>query len=146
MGLRYEHLEVIEKHAAKLGVLIAVMVAIGGLAELTPIFVQAHSVKPAPGSDPTMRCASPAGTYVREACYQCHSQMIRTLRFRLSGTVRIPLSPTRSTTGRSSGAQGTGPDLARIGGKYSDEWHRLHLLPRPRDLARIEHAELPVAR
>lgn len=135
MGLRYEHFEAIEKHAGKLGVLIAIMVAIGGLAELTPIFVEAHSARPAPGVRPydALRLAG-RDVYVREACYQCHSQMVRTLRF------EVERYGPYSTVADSAydrpfqwGSKRTGPDLARIGGKYSDEWHRLHLL-RPRDL------------
>ncbi len=135
MGLRYEHFEAIEKHAGKLGVLIAVMVAIGGLAELTPLFIQAHAVKPELGVRPydALRLAG-KDVYVREACYQCHSQMIRTLRF------EVERYGPYSTVAESVydrpfqwGSKRTGPDLARVGGKYSDEWHRLHLL-RPRDL------------
>lgn len=135
MGLRYEHFEAIEKHAGKLAVLIAIMVAIGGLAELTPIFVEAHSARPAPGVRPydALRLAG-RDVYVREACYQCHSQMIRTLRF------EVERYGPYSTIADSAydrpfqwGSKRTGPDLARVGGKYSDEWHRLHLL-RPRDL------------
>ena len=135
MALRYEHFEAIERHAGKLGVLIAVMVAIGGLAELTPLFVQAHAVKPALGVRPydALRLAG-RDVYVREACYQCHSQMIRTLRF------EVERYGPYSTVAESVydrpfqwGSKRTGPDLARVGGKYSDEWHRLHLL-RPRDL------------
>lgn len=135
MPLRYEHLEAIEKHVGKLAVLIALMVAIGGLAELTPIFVEAHSVQPGPGVKPydPLRLAG-RDVYVREACYQCHSQMIRTLRF------EVQRYGPYSTVAESVydrpfqwGSKRTGPDLARIGGKYSDEWHRLHLL-RPREL------------
>jgi cytochrome c oxidase cbb3-type subunit 2 len=133
--LRYEHFEAIEKHAGKLGVLIAIMVAIGGLAELTPIFVEAHSAKPAPGVRPydALRLAG-RDVYVREACYQCHSQMVRTLRF------EVERYGPYSTVADSAydrpfqwGSKRTGPDLARVGGKYSDDWQRLHLL-RPRDL------------
>jgi cytochrome c oxidase cbb3-type subunit II len=135
VALRYEHFEAIEKHVGKLAVLIAIMVAIGGLAELTPIFVQAHSVRPAPGVRPydALRLAG-RDVYVREACYQCHSQMVRTLRF------EVQRYGPYSTVAESVydrpfqwGSKRTGPDLARIGGKYSDEWHRLHLL-RPRDM------------
>jgi cytochrome c oxidase cbb3-type subunit 2 len=133
--LRYEHFEAIEKHVGKLAVLIAIMVAIGGLAELTPIFVEAHSVRPAPGVKPydALRLAG-RDVYVREACYQCHSQMIRTLRF------EVQRYGPYTTVGETVydrpfqwGSKRTGPDLARVGGKYSDQWQRLHLL-KPRDL------------
>ena len=130
MKLRYEHFEAVEKHAGKLGVLIAIMVAIGGLAELTPLFVQAHAVRPALGVRPydALRLAG-RDVYVREACYQCHSQMIRTLRF------EVERYGPYSTVEESAydrpfqwGSKRTGPDLARVGGKYSDEWQRQHLL------------------
>jgi cytochrome c oxidase cbb3-type subunit II len=135
MPLRYEHLEKVEKHAGLLGLLIAVMVSLGGLAEITPLFVKAHQVQPAPGVKPydALRLAG-KDIYVREACFQCHSQMVRTLRFE---TQRYGAY---SVAGESIydrpfqwGSKRTGPDLARVGGKYSDEWHRLHLLT-PRKL------------
>jgi cytochrome c oxidase cbb3-type subunit 2 len=128
-------IEKIEKNAAMLGVVIVVLVSIGGLAELTPLFVDAHTVAPAPGMKPydALRLAG-RDVYVREACYQCHSQMIRTLRFE---TQRYGAA---STAGESVydrpfqwGSKRTGPDLARVGGKYSDEWHRVHLIA-PREL------------
>jgi cytochrome c oxidase cbb3-type subunit 2 len=135
MRLGYEHFEAIEKHAGKLGALIAVMVAFGGLAEITPLFIHAHAVAPAPGVRPydPLRLAG-RDVYVREACFQCHSQMIRTLRFE---TQRYGAYSTvdESVYDRPFqwGSKRTGPDLARVGGKYSDAWQRLHLL-HPRDL------------
>ena len=135
MPLRYEHLEKVEKHAGILGLLIAIMVSLGGLAELTPLFVRAHEIAPAPGVKPydALRLAG-RDIYVREACFQCHSQMVRTLRFE---TQRYG---DYSTAGESVydrpfqwGSKRTGPDLARVGGRYSDEWHRLHL-NNPRDV------------
>jgi cytochrome c oxidase cbb3-type subunit 2 len=128
-------IERIEKNAAMLGVVIVVLVSIGGLAELTPLFLDAHTVAAAPGVKPydALRLAG-RDVYVREACYQCHSQMIRTLRFE---TQRYGAA---STAGESVydrpfqwGSKRTGPDLARVGGKYSDEWHRMHLVA-PREL------------
>src|SRR5262245_41814435 len=82
MALRYEHIEKIEKHAGLLGMLIAIMVSLGGLAEVMPLFVRANRVEPAPGVRPydALRLAG-KDVYVREACFQCHSQMVRTLRF-----------------------------------------------------------------
>ena len=135
MALRYEHLEAVEKHAGKLAALIAIMIALGGLAEITPVFVTAHAVRPEAGVRPydALRLAG-KDVYVREACYQCHSQMIRTLRF------EVQRYGAYSTAAESVydrpfqwGSKRTGPDLARIGGKYSDEWQRQHLL-KPRDL------------
>jgi len=135
MQTRTRPLERIEKHAGFLGVMIAIMVSLGGLAEIVPIFVRAHTVEPAPGLKPydALRLAG-KDIYVREACYQCHSQMIRTLRFE---TQRYGEHSDASEFVYDRpfqwGSKRTGPDLARIGGKYSDEWHRLHLIA-PRDL------------
>jgi cytochrome c oxidase cbb3-type subunit 2 len=116
-------------------VLIAVAVSFGGLAEITPLFVKAHTIKPSPGVKPydALRLAG-RDIYVREGCYLCHSQMIRALRFE---TQRYG---EHSVLGDSVydrpfqwGSKRTGPDLARIGGKYSDAWQRLHLIA-PRTL------------
>ena len=129
MGLRYQHFEAIEKHAGLLAVLIAVMVSLGGLSEITPLFANATAVKPAPGVVPygPLRLAG-RDIYVREGCYLCHSQMIRAQRFE---TQRY--GP-HSVAGESVydrpfqwGSKRTGPDLARVGGKYSDQWHRIHM-------------------
>jgi cytochrome c oxidase cbb3-type subunit 2 len=130
MRIRYAHFEAIEKHAGLLGVLIAVMVALGGLAEITPLFMKAHEVEPAPGVVPyePLRLAG-RDVYVREGCYLCHSQMIRTLRFETQryGDYSVAGEFVYDRPFQ-WGSKRTGPDLARIGGKYSDEWQRLHLV------------------
>jgi cytochrome c oxidase cbb3-type subunit II len=130
MGLRYQHFEAIEKHAGRLGVLIAIMVSLGGLAEITPLLMKAHAVEPASGVKPydALRLAG-KDIYVREACYACHSQMIRTLRFETQRYGDYSLAG-ESVYDRPFqwGSKRTGPDLARVGGKYSDAWQRLHLL------------------
>lgn len=135
MALNHQHLEKIEKHAGLLGVLIAVMVSLGGLAEITPLFVRAHTVEPAPGIKPysPLRLAG-KDIYVREGCYVCHSQMIRTLRFETQRYGAYSVA-NESVYDRPFqwGSKRTGPDLARIGGKYSDDWQRRHLV-RPRTL------------
>lgn len=135
MALRYKHLEKIEKHAGLLGVLIAIMVSLGGLAEITPLFVKAHTVEAAPGIKPydALRLAG-KDIYVREGCYLCHSQMIRTLRFETQRYGDYSAA-SESVYDRPFqwGSKRTGPDLARIGGKYSDDWQRLHLIA-PRKL------------
>lgn len=129
MALRYRHYEAIEKHAGLLAILIAIMVSLGGLAEITPLFANASAVAPAPGVKPydPLRLAG-RDVYVREGCYACHSQMIRIQAFE---TQRY--GP-YSVAGESVydrpfqwGSKRTGPDLARVGGKYSDAWHRLHM-------------------
>jgi cytochrome c oxidase cbb3-type subunit II len=128
--LQYKHWEKIEKNVGLLAVLIVVAVSFGGLAEITPLFIQAQTIKPSPGVKPyeALRLAG-RDIYVREGCYVCHSQMIRPLRFE---TQRYG---EHSALGDSVydrpfqwGSKRTGPDLARIGGKYSDAWQSLHLI------------------
>jgi cytochrome c oxidase cbb3-type subunit II len=130
MARGYRYLETIEKNAALLGILILVMVSLGGLSEITPLFIQANQVEPPPGVKPydPLRLAG-RDVYVREGCYLCHSQMIRALRAETQRYGR------HSVAGESVydrphqwGSKRTGPDLARIGGKYSDAWQRLHLV------------------
>ncbi len=128
--MAYRHFEAIEKHAALLGVLTAVMVSIGGLAEITPLFMEAHAVK-APSDvkpyDP-LRLAG-RDIYVREGCYLCHSQMIRALRAETQRYGHYSVAE-ESVYDRPFqwGSKRTGPDLARVGGKYSDQWHQVHLM------------------
>jgi len=130
MARGYRNFEAIEKNAVLFGVLTLVMVSLGGLAEITPLFVQARAVAPPPGVRPydPLRLAG-RDVYVREGCYLCHSQMIRALR---AETQRYgPYSvASESVYDRPFqwGSKRTGPDLARIGGKYSDEWQRRHLI------------------
>jgi cytochrome c oxidase cbb3-type subunit II len=135
MALGYKTWEKLEKNAGLLAVLIAVMVSFGGLAEILPLFNDAQTVKPAPGVKPygALQLAG-RDVYVREGCYQCHSQMIRTLSFETQRYGEF------STAGEfvydrpfQWGSKRTGPDLARVGGKYSDAWQRAHLLA-PRKL------------
>ena len=94
-------------------VLILITIAIGGLVEIVPLYFQRSTTQPAEGLKPyTALQLAGRDIYVREGCYNCHSQMIRPFQW---------------------GSKRTGPDLHRVGGKYSDEWQRLHLL-NPRDL------------
>jgi len=133
--MAFRHYEFIEKHAWALGILTAIMVSLGGLAEITPLFMEANKVQPAAGIKPyePLRLAG-RDIYVREGCYLCHSQMIRALRFE---TQRYGHYSTASESVYDRpfqwGSKRTGPDLARVGGKYSDEWQRLHLMD-PRQL------------
>ena len=128
--MAYKHFEFIEKHVGLLAVLTAVMVSLGGLAEITPLFMEAHSVKAPPGVQPydPLRLMG-KDVYVANGCYLCHSQMIRALRFE---TERYGHYSTAAESVYDRpfqwGSKRTGPDLARVGGKYSDEWQRLHLM------------------
>ncbi|QNK01198.1 cytochrome-c oxidase, cbb3-type subunit II [Dyella telluris] len=128
--MAYRHFEAIEKHAALLGILTAVMVSIGGLAEITPLFMSAHEVKAPSGVKPydPLRLAG-RDIYVREGCYLCHSQMIRALRAETERYGHYSIAE-ESVYDRPFqwGSKRTGPDLARVGGKYSDQWHVLHLM------------------
>ena len=116
-------------------VLIVVVVAVGGLVEIVPLFFQKSTTVPVAGLKPdsALRLVG-RDIYLREGCYNCHSQMIRPL---VAETMRYGHY---SVAGEyvydhpfQWGSKRTGPDLHRVGGKYSDEWQRLHLI-RPRDL------------
>jgi len=120
--------ESVEKNVGLMGVLIAVAISFGGLAQIVPLYFQGVSNQPAPGIEPyeALRLAG-RDVYVREGCYNCHSQMIRPFQ---SETERY--GP-YSLAGESVydhpfqfGSKRTGPDLARVGGRYSDDWHRVH--------------------
>ena len=116
-------------------VLILLVLLVGGLVEIVPLFFQRSTTEAAKGVVPyTALQLAGRDVYVREGCYNCHSQMIRPFR---SETLRYGHY---SVAGESVydhpfqwGSKLTGPDLARVGGKYSDEWHRMHL-GNPRDL------------
>jgi cytochrome c oxidase cbb3-type subunit II len=127
--------ETVEKKVGLMGVLIAVVISIGGLVEIVPLYSQRTVVTPAPGVKPYSPLALEGrDVYVREGCYNCHSQMVR------------PLAAETERYGHYSlageavydhpfqfGSKRTGPDLARAGGRYSDEWQRVHLI-NPRDV------------
>ena len=127
--------EKIEKSVNLMMVLIVLAVSGGGLIELIPLMVSPEVTEPAEGIEPypPLRLAG-RDVYVREGCYNCHSQMVRPFR---SETERY--GP-YSIAGESVydrpfqfGSKRTGPDLARVGGRYSDEWQYVHLM-NPRDV------------
>ena len=116
-------------------ILIVLVIAVGGLVEIVPLFFQKSTTQPVEGLKPyTALQVAGLDVYVREGCYNCHSQMIRpfqaeTLRygqFSLAGEY-VYDRPFQW------GSKRTGPDLHRVGGRYSDEWHRTHL-NNPRDV------------
>ncbi len=127
--------ERIEKSPALLIVLVLITVAIGGLVEIVPLFFQKSTTEPVKGLQPyTALQLAGRDVYIREGCYNCHSQMIRPFR---AETERYGHY---SVAGEfvydrpfQWGSKRTGPDLARVGGRYSDEWHRAHLT-NPRDV------------
>lgn len=130
MARGYEYIEKIEKHAGVLGLCIAFMVSLGGLAEITPLFVRAQALAPDAAVKPydPLRLAG-RDIYVREGCYLCHSQMIRALR---AETQRYGPHSTAAESVYDRpfqwGSKRTGPDLAREGGKYPNLWHYTHLI------------------
>jgi cytochrome c oxidase cbb3-type subunit 2 len=116
-------------------VLILVVLLFGGLVEIVPLFFQKSTTEPVPGLKPyTALQVAGRDIYVREGCYNCHSQMIRPFR---AETLRYgPYSVAGEFVYDHPfqwGSKRTGPDLARVGGKYSDDWHRIHLI-NPRDV------------
>jgi len=121
--------ETIEKSLNLMMVLIVVAISFGGLVEIVPLMFSADATEPAEGIEPysPLRLAG-RDIYVREGCYNCHSQMIRPFR---SETERYGAFTTAGETVYDRpfqfGSKRTGPDLARVGGRYSDDWHRLHL-------------------
>jgi cytochrome c oxidase cbb3-type subunit II len=127
--------ERIEKNPWLLIMLVVLVISIGGLVEIVPLFFQKSTTEPIAGLKPysALRLTG-RDIYVREGCYNCHSQMIRPFR---AETERYGHY---SVAGEfvydrpfQWGSKRTGPDLARVGGRYSDEWHRAHL-SNPRDL------------
>ena len=130
-GLHYN----LERKAIGLVIAIIAVASIGGLVEIAPLFTIHQTVEDAPD----MRRYTPlaqAGRniYVREGCYACHSQMIRTLRDEVERYGPYSLAvESKYDHPMLWGSKRTGPDLARVGGKYSDEWHVAHLI-NPRDL------------
>ena len=127
--------EKIEKNVGLMAALIAVAVSFGGLAEIVPLMFQAEAIQPLEGVKPypALELAG-RDIYVREGCYNCHSQMVRTLRFETERYGHYSLAG-ESVYDRPFqwGSKRTGPDLARVGGRYSDDWHRVHLI-NPRDV------------
>ena len=127
--------ELIEKNVGLLLVLVILVVSVGGLVEIVPLFFQKSTTQPVAGLKPyTALQLSGRDIYQREGCYNCHSQMIRPFR---AETERYGHY---SVAGESVydhpfqwGSKRTGPDLARVGERYSDEWHRIHL-NNPRDV------------
>ena len=134
--MRNEHAHAkVEKNVGLMAVLIAAVVAFGGLVEIVPLMYQAETIQPLPGVKPypPLQLAG-RDIYVREGCYNCHSQMVRTLRFETERYGHYSLAG-ESVYDRPFqwGSKRTGPDLARLGGRYSDDWHRVHLI-NPRDV------------
>jgi len=128
MSLWQRH-QIFEKNSVFLVLGILVVIAIGGLIEITPLFYLKNTIEKVDGVRPysPLELAG-RNIYVREGCYNCHSQMIRPLRDEVERYGHYSLAA-ESMYDRPFqwGSKRTGPDLARVGGKYSDEWHRDHM-------------------
>lgn len=122
--------ETLEKNIGLMGVLIFIVISFAGLVEIVPLLFQKQVIEPAPGLRPyTPLELAGRDVYVREGCYTCHSQMIRPF---VAETERYG---DYNIAGEfvydhpfQWGSKRTGPDLARVGGRYSDDWHRAHLI------------------
>jgi cytochrome c oxidase cbb3-type subunit 2 len=121
---------ILERNSILLLIGILIVIAIGGLVEVVPLFYLRSTIETAEGVRPyTPLELAGRNIYVREGCYLCHSQMIRALRDEVERYGHYSLAA-ESMYDRPFqwGSKRTGPDLARVGGKYSDDWHRDHLL------------------
>ena len=128
MSLWQKH-AVFEKNPIVLLIGVLIVIAIGGLVEITPLFYLKSTIEKVDGMRPyTPLELAGRNIYVREGCYNCHSQMIRPLRDEVERYGHYSLAA-ESMYDRPFqwGSKRTGPDLARVGGKYSDDWHRDHL-------------------
>ena len=127
--------EVVEKNVGLMAILVVIVVSFGGLAEIVPLFFMDDTTKPVEGLKPYNALELEGrDIYIREGCYTCHSQMVRPFR---AETERYGHY---SVAGEfvydhpfQWGSKRTGPDLARVGGRYSDDWHIAHL-NNPRDV------------
>src|SRR5512146_121621 len=120
---------VIEKNVILMGVLTLITVSIGGLAQIVPLFTVATTIERVEGVRPyTPLELAGRNIYIREGCYSCHSQMIRPFRDETERYGHYSLAAESMYDHPFQwGSERTGPDLARVGGRYSDEWHVQHL-------------------
>src|SRR3569832_2461409 len=133
--MKFTH-EWIEKNPWLLSTLGVLVVSIGGLAEIVPLYFQKSTTEPVAGLKPysPLRLVG-RDIFVREGCYNCHSQLIRPFR----AETKQKNQNTKTNKNKNNhpfqwGSKRTGPDLARVGGRYSDFWHYRHLLD-PRELS-----------
>jgi cytochrome c oxidase cbb3-type subunit 2 len=121
--------DLIERNQALMIVLVILVVAVGGLVEIVPLYFQKSVTEPVAGLKPyTPLQLTGRDVYIREGCYNCHSQMVRPFR------AEVERYGHYSVAGEfvydhpfQWGSKRTGPDLHRVGGRYSDDWHRIHL-------------------
>lgn len=131
---KFSH-ELIEKNVGLLLILTVLVASVGGIVEIVPLFFQKSTTQPVAGLKPyTALQLAGRDIYIREGCYGCHSQMIRPFRAETERYGHYSVAG-EAVYDRpfQFGSKRTGPDLARVGGRYSDEWQRAHL-ENPRDL------------
>lgn len=127
--------EIVEKNIGLMAVLILVVISFGGLAEVVPLFFQDETTQPVEGLEPINALElTGRDVYIREGCYVCHSQQIRPFRAETEryGHYSVAGEFVYDHTFQ-WGSKRTGPDLARVGGRYSDDWHYAHM-HNPRDV------------
>jgi cytochrome c oxidase cbb3-type subunit 2 len=127
--------EIIEKNVGLLIFLTILIVSVGGLVEIIPLYFQTSTTQPVEGLKPyTALQLTGRDIYIREGCVGCHSQMVRPFRAETERYGHYSVAG-EYVYDRPFlwGSKRTGPDLARVGGRYSDEWHRVHLM-NPRDV------------
>lgn len=127
--------EIIEKNVVIMVVLILIVVSFGGLTEIVPLFFEKSTTQPMAGLKPlTALQLEGRDVYIREGCHVCHTQMVRPLRAETERYGHYSVADEDVYEHPFLwGSKRTGPDLARVGGRYSDDWHRIHLL-NPRDV------------
>ena len=125
----------LERSSILLTVCVLIVVAIGGIVEIVPLYLMKSTIERVEGMRPyTPLELMGRNIYIREGCYNCHSQMIRSLRSEVERYGHYSLAAESLYDHPFQwGSKRTGPDLARVGGKYSDEWHQLHMA-RPKDV------------
>jgi cytochrome c oxidase cbb3-type subunit 2 len=127
--------EKVEKNVALLAILILLVVSVGGLVQIVPLFFMTSTTEPVAGLEPLPPLAlAGRDIYIRESCNTCHSQMIRPFRAETERYGRFSVAGEYVYDRPFQwGSKRTGPDLHRVGGRYSDEWHRVHMI-NPRDV------------
>jgi cytochrome c oxidase cbb3-type subunit 2 len=132
--MKFSH-EFLEKNVTWMIILVVLVVSVGGLVEIVPLFFQKSTTEPVAGVTPygPLRLTG-RDVYIREGCYNCHSQMVRPFRAETERYGHYSVAGEYVYDHPFQwGSKRTGPDLHRVGGRYSDEWHRLHF-NNPRDV------------
>ncbi|GGI90394.1 cytochrome-c oxidase, cbb3-type subunit II [Shewanella gelidii] len=127
--MKFNH-EIVEKNIGLMGILTVIAISIGGLVQITPLLFQKDTTEPVTDLRPyTALELEGRDIYIREGCNNCHSQMIRPLRAETERYGHYSVAGEHVWEHPFLwGSKRTGPDLARVGGRYSDKWHEVHLL------------------